>query len=390
MGCYIASNENRVYVALEPSYCSAGTATAERRLPVVKLGLQQIVERPARRDKTGTRTFPGLPSVLRKRASFDLAAYMAAWDPAQSEPCYGPLFRAGLGGAGVEFAGALVADAPDALTIQTTTPHGLEAGQAVRFGDELRFVTGIVDAATFVIHAPFATNPGVGDELGKTITYRPANRLASVTLFDYWSPAEAVQRMMAGGGVDRLSIQVNGDFHQFRFQGVGADIADNLTFASGTAGLTAFPAEPSGPYPDFALVPGSLGQAWLGAVPAKFFTLLRATVTVDNDIDVRTQEFGSMKPKCLVPGARRVAVEMDLTSDTNAETMALYEAAAQRSPVGVFFQLGQQAESLCGVHMPAVVPELPEFGDDETRLRWRIRDSRAQGVGDDEIAIAFG
>ncbi|MEZ5353031.1 MAG: hypothetical protein R2762_10380 [Bryobacteraceae bacterium] len=390
MGCYIASNENRVYVALEPSYCAAGTATAEQRLPVVKLGLQQVIERPLRRDKTGTRTFLGLPSILRKRAVFDLTTYMTAWDPGQSEPSYGTLFRAGLGAAGLEFPGALVTDVPDELTIQTATPHALVAGQAVRLGDELRFAAGIVDPSTFVLNAPFQEAPALGSELGRTVTYMPSNTLASATLFDYWNPAEAVQRMVAGAGVDRVSIQVNGDFHQFRFQGVGADVSDNLTFVSGMAGLTEFPEEPIGPYPEFSLVPGSLGQVWLGAVPAKFFTLLKANVTLDNDIDVRTREFGSMKPKCLVPGQRRVSVDMDLTSNTDAETNALYEAAAQRSPIGVFFQLGQQAESLCGVYMPAVVPEIPEFDDDETRLRWRFRDSRAQGIGNDEISIAFG
>ncbi len=390
MGCYIASNENRVYVALEPSYCNAGTATAEQRLPVIKLGLQQVVERPARKDKTGTRTFSGLPSVLRKRATFDLTTYMTAWDPAQIEPCYGTLFRAGLGAPGLEFAGASVIDAPNELTIQTAAPHGLVAGQAVRFGDELRFVTGVVDTETFAINAPFQATPTIGSQLERTVTYLPSNTLPSATLFDYWNPEDAVQRMVAGVGVDQLSIQVNGDFHQFRFRGIGADVSDNLTFASGMGGLTEFPIEPSGPYPEFSLVPGSLGQVWLGAVPSKFFTLLRASVKVDNDIDIRTREFGSMKPKCLVPGQRRVTVDMDLTSDTSAETNGLYEAAAQRSPVGVFFQLGQQAESLCGVYMPAVVPEIPEFDDDETRLRWRIRDSRAQGVGNDEIAIAFG
>ncbi|MEZ5398298.1 MAG: hypothetical protein R2729_01435 [Bryobacteraceae bacterium] len=348
------------------------------------------MERPTRQDKTGTRTFAGLPSILRKRATFDLTTYMTSWNTEDEEPCYGALFRSTLGAAPMLFPGALVSDSPDELTIATAGPHGLVAGQAVRFNDELRFVTGVVDDSTIAINAPFEVAPAVGDELGRAVTYTPSNTIASTTLFDYWNPAESVQRMVAGAAVDRLSVDVNGDFHQFRFQGVGAGVEDNLTFTSGTAGLTEFPEEPAGPYPVPSLVPGSLGQAWLGATPSKFFTVLRATVRLDNAIDTRTREFGSIKPKCIVPGARKVTVDMDLVSNTDAATQALYEAAALRQPIGVYFQLGQQAESLFGAYLPAVVPELPEFDDGETRLRWRLRDSRAQGIGNDEIAIAFG
>ena len=53
MHCYISSNNNRYYAALEQSFGEAGAATAENRIPAVKLGIRQIVERPRRRDKTG-------------------------------------------------------------------------------------------------------------------------------------------------------------------------------------------------------------------------------------------------------------------------------------------------------------------------------------------------
>jgi hypothetical protein len=35
------------------------------------------------------------------------------------------------------------------------------------------------------------------------------------------------------------------------------------------------------------------------------------------------------------------------------------------------------------------VPEIPEFLDDEPRLRWRVRSSQAQGAGEDELNVAF-
>ena len=53
------------------------------------------------------------------------------------------------------------------------------------------------------------------------------------------------------------------------------------------------------------------------------------------------------------------------------------------------FQLGQQQGQLCGVFLKSVMAEVPEFDDKETRLIWNFKNSRAQGIGGDEITIAF-
>lgn len=389
MSCYIGSNENRIYVAEESVYCEAGAASAEGRIPAIKLAVTQTAERPERRDKTGGRTFLGLPAGLRKRTAFDLTAYMTAWESGAA-PCYGPLFRAALGGAPLVFNGATIASVPEPLRIVTGAAHGLVPGQAVRFGGEIRFVTAVVDATTFVLNAAFSTAPAASGELGRTVTYVPGSSLPSVTVFDHWSPEPAVQRILAGTGVDRLRIDVNGDYHQFGFRGVAGDLIDSAAFVEGAGGLAEFPSEPEFAGAQFPLIPGSLGQAWLGATPTRFHTLLSAEVILDNNIDQRSREFGMGKPKCLVAGRRQVSVEMELVSNVALETTALYQAASQRSPISAMFQLGQQENQLCGVYLPAVVPEVPAFEDDDTRLHWRFRDCRAQGVGNDEITVAFG
>ena len=73
--------------------------TAQQRIPAVKLATRQQFEVPDRKDKTGSRTFTGVPAGGRRRTTFDLRTYMTSWmDPAQS-PAHGPLFQAGLGGA---------------------------------------------------------------------------------------------------------------------------------------------------------------------------------------------------------------------------------------------------------------------------------------------------
>jgi hypothetical protein len=52
--------------------------------------------------------------------------------------------------------------------------------------------------------------------------------------------------------------------------------------------------------------------------------------------------------------------------------------------------LGEQANQLFGAYMPAMVPEVPEYDDSQTRLQWRFSNSRAQGTANDELYIAFG
>lgn len=389
MACYIASNDNRHYVAQETTFANAAAVTAENRIPSVKLGIRQVTQAPRRRDKTGTRTFPGLPSGLRQRTTWDLTAYLTSWPDPQVDPCYGPLVRAALGAPPDLFTGATVQGVTNETTIATVAAHGLEPFQAIRFGDEIRFVASVINTTSFVINAPFSTEPAPNEALGAAITYRPATALPGVSIYDYWSPADAVQRLLAGAAVDRMRIRINGDFHQLQFQGPAACLAEDIAFTPGTAGLTDFPLEPTVDAIPFSLVPGNLGQVWLGVDPARFHTLVQAEVVLDNDVDLRADEFGINKATCISAGIRNVSVDLDMIANNQTATKDLYSAARQRTPVSVMFQLGQQQQHLCGVYLPAVVPDVPEFDDGETRLQWRFRDSRAQGAGDDELIIAF-
>ncbi len=50
-----------IYVALESAYGQVPTITAANRIPLMKLGAKQIPVVTGRKDKTGSRTFVGLP-----------------------------------------------------------------------------------------------------------------------------------------------------------------------------------------------------------------------------------------------------------------------------------------------------------------------------------------
>jgi hypothetical protein len=389
MSCYISSNNNRFYVALEPTFGSVPVISEFNRIPGVKLTTRQVIEQASRRDKTGSRTFSGLPSRLRRNSTYLLNTFMTAWTSQPSAPSLGPLFQAAMGAPPILFAGGTVASTSGTTGITFSAAHELSVGQGLTHDGEIRFVAAIQDTTSIFVNAPF-TSLSVGAQVGNTMTYRLATDIGSVSIFDYWDPSEAVQRILEGAVVDTLRIRVNGDFQEFAFAGPARDLLDNVSFASGQGALTQFPVEPAHANFDYTVVPGHLGQVWMGAVPSQFLTLTAAELVLSNDVQLRAKEFGSDFARCIAAGSRSVRLNFSIFEQADAETKALYQAARQRSPFSLMLQLGQQNGQLCGAYMPAMVPEVPEFDDQETRLQWRFQNSRAQGTVDDELYIAFG
>ena len=112
--------------------------------------------------------------------------------------------------------------------------------------------------------------------------------------------------------MDRVEIRVNGDFQEFQFRGAAQDLIDDVSFTSGLGQLTSFPAEPALAPFDYSIIPGHLGQAWMGNTPDRFYTITSATFVLDNDLDLRAREFGSQYARCVAPGRRSVFVSFDL------------------------------------------------------------------------------
>ncbi len=390
MSCYLSSNNERLYVALETAYGQVPAITAQSRVPLINLGAKQIPVTTGRKDKTGSRTFPGLPNRIRRTTSFQLSTLMTEWTDQTTAPTQGPLFQAALGATPLLYTGGTVASVTSQTEIQFSAAHGLTPGQAITSGGEIRFVAAVANTTTVFINAPFANTPTSGAAVGATMTYSPASDLGSVSLYDFWDPSTAVQRIVNGAGIDKMQVKVNGDFQEFDFSGPSQDLLDSSSFTSGQGGLTAYPTEPTQTGFDYTIVPGNLGQVWMGSSPNRFYTITTAELTLENNIAQRLHEFGSDFPLCITAGGREVTLNFSLFEKDDTQTQGLYQAARQRSPIGVMVQLGEQAEQLFGVYMPAMVPEVPEFDDSETRLQWKFTNSRAQGTVNDELYIAFG
>ena len=166
--------------------------------------------------------------------------------------------------------------------------------------------------------------------------------------------------------IDTLSIKLNGDFHEFDFSGQAQDLVDTASFESGQFGLSAFPAEPTVAPINYSIIPGNLGQVWLGISPARFYTLTDANITFTNNVEMRESEFGTILPSAIAPGQRTVSTNFSMFEMDDTATAALYQAARQRSPISVMMQLGQQQGQLFGIYMNNVVPVVPAFDDSQS------------------------
>ena len=80
-----------------------------------------------------------------------------------------------------------------------------------------------------------------------------------------------------------MNVKINGDYHEFGFSGIAQELVDSTSFTSGIGQLSAFPAEPALGTFDYSIVPGNLGQVWLGNVPGQFFTLTDAQLSLSNN-----------------------------------------------------------------------------------------------------------
>ena len=191
--------------------------------------------------------------------------------------------------------------------------------------------------------------------------------------------------------MDQMTISLNGDFHQFQFKGSAQDLLDSASFVTGQGGATVFPVEPAQTGFSYSPIPGNLGEVWIGAVPTQFFTVSNATIQLANNLNLRLNEYGSILPQDIAPGSpRQVTLTLELYGQSDTATAALYQAARQQTPISMMFQMGQTNGQLVGVYLQGVVPEVPEFDDSDTRLKWKFSNTRAQGTGDNEMVVAFG
>lgn len=390
MSCIISSYKNRTYGVLETTPGLAGDISTAKRIPVSGLSIREERMESRRRDKVGGRSFVGTPANGRESSEVRLKAYLTEWDVGDASPSHDALLRAALGGSVLTSAGGTIASITGGLTVATAAPHGLTVGQGVCAGGEIRFVDGVPGPSTLVINFPFGPGVVAGGAITRTITYTLGDGLRALTLGDYWDPVEAIQRCVTGFAVNELMIGVNGDFHEIGYTGEARRLIDSSSFAAGMAGLAEFPPEPVSQANLSGLVPGSIGQAWIGLTTKQSMNVLMGSVKLTNHLDYRRREFGNSDGGCITGGVRDVRLDLRLKANDSQEMTQLHAASRSREPVPVMFQLGAAVGQVAAVYLPQVVMTSPYLDDTGASLEWEMRNSRAQGGGDDELYIAFG
>lgn len=386
----VSTSLSRSYAAVEASYGTVPAVDANSAFRALSVELEAVQQYLERKDKSGSRSFAGIAPGGRRQSRFAIEAYLMSGGSVGQPPDLSPFFQAACGGIPLVFSGGDAGAGCTASNIVFAAPHGLSPGQAIGSNGEIRFVVAVPDSAGVTVDPPFSAAPAAGSAITGSVSYPLAAMLPSVSIFDYWEPASVQQRLLCGGAVNSLEVQVQGDFHTVKCSGEGQDLIDSFTFASGQGGLEAFPAEPGSRSGHGEPIAGHFGQLWLGAAPSRFHTLVSATLRIENDLELRKNELGSAVPLGIAPGARKVTFDFDLFETDDAPAQALYAAARNRNPVVAFLQLGVLPGHMFGAYVQSLVPQPPKNDARERELKWSFSGARASGAADDELWIAFG
>ncbi len=139
----------------------------QNRIPLMNLGAKQIPVATGRKDKTGSRTFAGLPNNIRRDDEFSIEHVDDGVDGSDGRSDAGPAVSSGAGRDAASLYGRNGGVASRARRrFNSRRPHGLTPGQAMTSGDGIRFVAAVENSTTVFINAPFTITPTAGAAIG--------------------------------------------------------------------------------------------------------------------------------------------------------------------------------------------------------------------------------
>ena len=396
MPSYVNIAKENIYVKKESAAGTVPSITADEAIDVISADLSASQTYIQRSDKTGNRTFRGIVDGGKRGASFSIDSHLLPSGTAGTAPDADDLFEAAFGSVR-SWAGANTHGATPCTTTSITfaAAQNLIVGDAISDGNEIRFITAITGgtpgAATAVtIDPPLTVAPGLGAAIEGTVSYSLAETLPSVSIFRYSEPSTALQQILNMGLVEEVMFELNGDVHSVKFTGPGQQIIDSASFENGQGGLSSFPAEPASQTRSAYAVAGHFGQLYLGSSISKFLTIVSASLSLKNNIGLRSDEFGSQVALGYTEGIRDVSFAWEVYELDDAATRALWTAARNRTAIKAFGQMGSTTGKLAGFYIPTLVPQVPSLADSENGRKWRFSSARASNttVGG-ELYFAF-
>lgn len=383
---YIATHSNRIYLKSEVDHPELNEMTEAQLAPVTSLRVSAKRKQLFRQDKTGYRSETPVLGPQRELIEVAMQAYGTGWDGGSLKTAISPLLESGLAAAttvGSSYTVAAVSGTSITFDADTT----LAVGAALVFGQEMRFVAALSGPRDVTLNAAFTMEPSAGSTLLGSVGLRAGDSVRPMSVLDTWSPSQAVQRYLTGVAADKLMIEINNDFLEVSMKGYAQNLYDSVSGVGGAGFL--FPPAPAGAGNVLASpIAGHLGQAILGIEGTRVCTMTEAKITIDNNIEPRTDEFGCYGTKAFVLGKRRVTLDLTLFERNDSLSQALYAAAVNNTPVPVMLQVGNQQGGMFGIYLPAVLFAIPDFDDKQARLLWRFQASLALGAENDEVFLA--
>jgi len=384
---YISSLSNTIYLKADSDIGAALDVSDARIAPIESLSVNVKRKQLFRNDKSGYRSRNPLLGPQREEIGLSLVANATGWANRPETPVLSPLFQSAFASPieiGQNY--TVASSALNSITLQTDS--NLQVGMAVCFGEELRFVRSVQDARSFELNSPFSSAPSNGALLLGCCNFSPGNIVHTFEVFEFWTPATAVQRVTSGCCANRTAIEINNDFVTISVDGFAKALTDSVTY-NGVSGV--FPQAPvanASSTSAISPIAGHLGQALIGASGQRVCTLVQGKITIDNGIQSRSDEFGCYGIKAFTLGQRKTEIDLSLYERNDHLSRELYAKAVDNEPTSLMLQLGTGQGNMMGIYLPAVLVPVPAFVDSDSRVLWRFKGAVSIGAQDDEIFVA--
>jgi hypothetical protein len=378
MGTISSGNLTRLFVSAESTYGTLPTpanSDAVDTLGVVFTPKLNRVASPARR---GT---PGVAQMLPRRSTVDWKINPSMWEPSGTvgtASYFAALLKAGFGSQTLPGLSTTVNDDAASTTGATlTSAEGLAEDDLMTFDvasgarTEITRVTGI-DTLDVTFDALSVAPDDEGDAVAG-VTYKLATSISQTLSLFLFHEDSGKKEAVSGGIVNEMTFQFDGTTEvQVSFSGPGKELV-----------RTGF-SEPSSFAPTGTPVSGvDVGNLYMGG---SAFLIRKASVTINNGIELRNSELGTSHPTGYFRGANRrsvkVTVEYYFDDDTlisKAETLTTAEAR---------LLVGATAGKRVGMVIPKIEWEMPEFGDAASGIVLSQDGVALETDGNDEVFAA--
>lgn len=231
MSNYVLAPQQRAYAKIEATFGVNPGLAAGNGFRFMRLEPAKPQEYILRRDKQGTRTFPGVVPGGRRRGDLPIDAHVIPNGAAGTKPDMDPFYQAAFGTAGTTWVGNTVgAGSTTTSIVFVDNSQPLTVGQFISYNGEARYVTAY-NSSTFTatVTPPFSFAPPAATVMGSSFNYLLGTNLPSVTIGSYWDPSTAEQDLITGWVCQTMRLTINTETTDVAFTGQAQDRQDNIS-----------------------------------------------------------------------------------------------------------------------------------------------------------------